>query len=123
MCREESDDVRRLVSKKLLLETAADRVEQMNAKAANRKAEKQVNDLYVQLGQVDFEARARREELEAQDILRRNCEQVSVLQKQLAAKEEKKRTEKKLLEEEKHFLVWGDCALDVCIYDLHLYST
>lgn len=59
MCRKDSDDIQSLVSKKLLLET-----------------EKQVNDLYVQLGQVDF--KARREALGARGILWRNCEQVSV---------------------------------------------
>lgn len=103
----QSDGFRSKRSKHLLLEAAADRVEQMKANAEARKEAKRINDIYYEFGQVDLEARACREEMELQEVLRKNCEGVEILQKQMAAKEEQKRKEKELKEQEQEFLVFS----------------
>jgi phosphatidate phosphatase PAH1 len=86
-------------------EIRADLQEQMRIKEEQNLEKRQEEEIFNQMWQADIEAKAKREEADARRQNEANRQTVAYLRQQMAALEEKKHQEKRLIEEEAQLLV------------------
>ena len=103
--RNQCEELRSTMSKRLQDEIAVERLEQMRLKDEEKLRSKEEDDMYAKMWYADMEAKARREEEDVRRQMSANKETLEVLLQQMAALEGQKALEKKLVEEEAQLLV------------------
>jgi len=93
------------VSRQQRQELVADLQDQWRVKEQRELEKRQDDEFFSQLWMADMEAKAKREEADMRRQHEANLETVAYLRQQMAALEQKKEQEKRLVEEEAQLLV------------------